>query len=411
MYRTIEGVRVWGEPIDERAVAQAARCLREAPEAVAAALMADHHVGYSMPIGGVIAYVDAVSPSGVGYDIGCGNTCVLTDLRLEHVQRDLPSIMDEIAATVSFGIGSKARNSDHTIFNDQRWNAFADVGRTVQEQLLKTAREQLGSVGAGNHYVDLFRDDDDRIWVGTHFGSRGFGHRTATGFLNLARGAQFLDKPARESMDAASTVLPLTSAIGQLYWAAMELAADYARAGRTIVLRQVLRILGATSVDWIENNHNQAWRERQTIDGDITEVVVVRKGATPAFPGQRGFVGGSMGDSAAIVVGIDTPAAQAALHSTIHGAGRVMSRTQAGGKLNWKTGMRSGGQITREMMLQWLDERGVILRGAGTDEAPQAYKRLDAVLEAQRDSIDIERRLHPIGVVMAGESEFDPYRD
>lgn len=411
MYAVIDGVRVWGDPVDERAVAQAARCLRSHAEAVAAALMADHHVGYSQPIGGVVAYVDAVSPSGVGYDIGCGNTCVLTNLSLDEIAGDIEAIMDEIFATVSFGIGSTADNGNHPLFHDPRWGVFREIGGREYTAMLKLARQQLGSVGAGNHYVDLLADELGRIWIGNHFGSRGFGHRTATGFLNLARGKAFDERSGGDGMDVPPTVLRLDTHLGSLYWDAMELAGEYARAGRDLVLRQVLAILGAEPMEWVRNNHNLAWRETHQIEGEYREVIVVRKGATPAFPGQLGFVGGSMGDDAAIVRGVDTDEAEASLRSTIHGAGRVMSRTQAAGKMNWKTRTRSGGRISREMMLAWLDQRGTVLRGGGTDEAPQAYKRLDDVLAAHAGSIEVVMRLRPIGVAMAGEFEFDPYKD
>lgn len=411
MYQIIDGVRVWGIPVDERAVAQARRCLESDIEAVAAALMADHHVGYSQPIGGVLAYVNAVSPSGVGYDIGCGNNAVLTDLSWSDISADVERIMDEIFSRVSFGIGSKSNNRDHPIFDDARWAVFKDIGLAEHAAMLKLAREQLGSVGSGNHYVDLFVDEAARVWVGNHFGSRGFGHRTATGFLNLAKGRAFSAKAPGEHMDQPPTTLRLSDPLGQLYWTAMELAGLYAETGRDIVLDHVLGILGATGQFWIRNNHNLAWRERHVVDGAETDVIVVRKGATPAFPGQLGFVGGSMGDDAAIVRGVDTVEAADALSSTVHGAGRVMSRTQAAGKMNWKTRVRSGGHVTRAMMLDWIGAKGVTLRGGGTDESPHAYKRLDDVLAAHAGSIEVVHRLRPFGVAMAGEGEFDPYKD
>jgi len=411
MLVTSEGVRVWGDPVDERAVQQAVRCLTSHDEAVAAALMADHHVGYSQPIGGVIAYVDAVSPSGVGYDIGCGNNAVLTDARWNDIRDQIEPIMDAIFDQVSFGIGSKSNNQDHPIFSDPRWAVFGEIDSKVEWAILKLAREQLGSVGSGNHYIDVFVDEEDRVWIGDHFGSRGFGHRTASGFLNLANGRAFDAKAPGESMDQTPTVLSLSDDLGRLYWEAMSLAGDYAQAGRDLVLDQALEIIGANGVSWVRNNHNLAWRERHDIDGVSREVIVIRKGATPAFPGQLGFVGGSMGDDAVIVRGVDSPEARATLHSTVHGAGRVMSRTQAAGKMNWKTRTRSGGKITRQMMLDWLAEKGVSLRGGGTDESPHAYKRLDTVLAAHAGSIEVVHRLRPVGVAMAGEGEFDPYKD
>jgi tRNA-splicing ligase RtcB (3'-phosphate/5'-hydroxy nucleic acid ligase) len=179
--------------------------------------------------------------------------------------------------------------------------------------------------------------------VGVHFGSRGLGHRTASGFLNLAAGRAFDDKAPGEHMDQPATVFSLSSEIGQSYWQAMTLAGRYAYAGRDLVAGQALKILGAKATDEVHNHHNYAWIERH--GGE--DVVVVRKGATPAWPGQRGFIGGSMGDISVIVEGIASDEAQAALHNTVHGAGRVMSRTQAAGKRRW---LKKDGRRTQEIV-------------------------------------------------------------
>ena len=158
----------------------------------------------------------------------------------------------------------------------------------------------------------------------------------------------------------------------------------------------------------MHNHHNFAWREEH--NGE--QVWVVRKGATPAFPGQRGFVGGSIGDDAVISEGVDSPLARTAWHSTVHGAGRVMSRSAAKGKVDRKTGeVVRAGLVSREMMSDWVRKRGVELRGAGTDEAPQCYKRLPEVLGHHEGTIRVLNTLRPIGVAMAGDKEFDPYRD
>src|SRR5262249_19912624 len=154
------------------------------------------------------------------------------------------------------------------------------------------AQEQLGTVGAGNHYVDLFVDGESLVWVGVHFGSRGFGHRTASGFLNLAAGRAFGDRAPGESMDQPPTVLALDSALGQEHLAAMRLVGRYAYAGRDAVVAHVLDVLGTRAIEEVHNHHNFAWVEEH--DGE--QLVVVRKGATPNRPGQRSFVGGSMGD-------------------------------------------------------------------------------------------------------------------
>jgi tRNA-splicing ligase RtcB len=372
--------------------------------------MADGHLGYSLPIGGVIAYRDAVSPSGVGYDISCGIKGVMTDLREAEVRPQIGRIMDEVARSVVFGIGRTSGAAvDHPLFDDPAWRDVRPLGKLQQ-----LAREQLGTVGSGNHFVDILVDEAGRVWVAVHFGSRGFGHRAASGFLNLAAGRAFDDKAPGESMDQPATVLSLRAPLGQDYWQAMELAGRYAYAGRDHVVDQVLGILSARALEEVHNHHNFAWRE---VHGD-EEVIVVRKGATPAAPGQRGLVGGSMGDISVVVEGIESEESRAALRSTVHGAGRVMSRTCAAGKRRWtkRDGRRvqevvRPGEISRAMMEDWLRREGVELRGAGTDESPHVYRRLPEVLEAHAGTIRILHTLRPIGVAMAGEHEFDPYKD
>jgi tRNA-splicing ligase RtcB len=194
----------------------------------------------------------------------------------------------------------------------------------------------------------------------------------------------------------------------------MELAGRYAYAGREWVARKVVALLGGRELELVHNHHNFAWKE--THDGEA--LVVVRKGATPAFPGQLGFIGGSMGDDAVIVRGTESqdPAVQetqaAALFSTVHGAGRVMSRTAAAGKRNRKTGkMISEGKVSPAMMQEWVAKKGVLLRGGGLDESPHVYRRLPDVLAAQGGTIEVLHTLRPLVVVMAGADEFDPYKD
>lgn len=389
--KIVNSIPVWGEPVDQDAVLQIANCAND-PSVAGAALMADHHVGYSMPIGGVVAYRDKISPSGVGYDIACGNKAVLTDMPAKEARRKISRIMDDIFDKISFGVGRKNQEDvDHDLFDDPAWNDYPF------SPLKDLARKQLGTVGSGNHYVDVFIDEQERVWVGVHFGSRGFGHKVASHFMEASGGANgmFVD--------------PVTfhdrSSLGTDYLVGMTLAGRYAYAGRDWVCSRVLKILGAKSIDEVHNHHNFAWKESH--GGE--DVWVVRKGATPAFPGQRGFVGGSMGDISVILEGVQSDTSQHALYSTVHGAGRVMSRTQAAGKL--KKGKRQGGLVSPDMMHKWVKEYGVELRGAGTDESPHCYKRLPKVLEEHGDTVRILHTLKPIGVAMAGEGEFDPYKD
>jgi tRNA-splicing ligase RtcB (3'-phosphate/5'-hydroxy nucleic acid ligase) len=315
------------------------------------ALMADGHLGYVMPIGGVAAYCNQVSVVGVGFDIACGNAAIRTDRRLESfTRRDFEQLADEIQRTISFGMGRTNRAddapTDHSLFDDAAWDAVP--GKHEREGLRAKARNQLGTVGSGNHYVDVFADETGDVWVGVHFGSRGLGHTVASGFLSLSQGKKW-----GERAPEVEVLLPLERPLGHDYWHLMTLAGQYAYAGREWVARKVVSLLGGKELELVHNHHNFAWKE--THDG--TEYVVVRKGATPAFPGQKGFVGGSMGDDAVIIEGArrDSAMQRAALYSTVHGAGRVMSRTEARGKVNRRTGeLLRPGKVTWPMLREWV---------------------------------------------------------
>ncbi|MFN8670096.1 MAG: RtcB family protein [Gemmatimonadaceae bacterium] len=388
-----------------------------ASRAVRVALMADGHPGYVMPIGGVAAYRHQVSVVGVGFDIACGNAAIRTDLdesilgEGEERARIVSAIADEIADVLSFGVGRKNRAddapTDHPLFEDAAWRAIPVSHR---DDLRVKARSQLGTVGSGNHYVDLFADESGTLWVGVHFGSRGLGHTVASNFLALGQ-----NLPWGARAPEVEVLLDLSTPLGDAYWSLMSLAGTYAYAGREWVARKVVSLLGAQEVELVHNHHNFAWKEVHAGE----ELVVVRKGATPAFPGQRGFVGGSMGDNAVIVQGareapshVEMDLRAEALFSTVHGAGRVMSRTAAAGKVHRKSGtVLREGAISPAMMHGWLDERGVVLRGGGLDEAPQAYRRLPQVLAAQRGTVEVLHTLRPLIVVMAGANEWDPYKD
>ncbi len=776
----IGDIAVFGDPVDAGALQQIQRTGMH-PAVRATALMADHHKGYAVPIGGVVAYENAISPAGVGYDVGCGNKAVLTDMPGAEARANIGRIMDDIWSTISFGIGRKNEERvDHGLFDDPAWSVVRHLN------LRDKAAAQLGTVGSGNHYVDIFIDEQERVWVGVHFGSRGFGHGVATWALRAGG--------ARDGMDVEPLVLPIDSALGAEYVAAMNLAGRYAYAGRDWVCQRVVKILGARTIDEVHNNHNYClpgsaivptttgprlmadlrpgekvyahdemgglvsaavaatwyagsrrvvrvetrnrairasedhplltvairlepdprrpwlsktrgelvWKKAGDIEkGDVVicahgyyeamhsigvemarfvgaflgdgwirdqaavaisghsvglaiggpgefhtgrylslcrrllpanwkdnapgaygltcssrtvrnavlemglgarsrtrqvpeyafnltreeklallagyadadgsvadartsnhgrltfcsvnrllvsdlrelaigcglrvtvirservqtnygpttshrftfspessgalplwheakrmnlrakgdryeiglepaaigylrlphclfaqrvwrviaepaedvydisvnhpshsfvcegvvvhncwqenhgglDLWVVRKGATPAFPGQRGFVGGSMGDDAVILEGVEpgeslaaADAQKASLYSTIHGAGRVMSRNAARGRRKkihgrWVADPSRPGAISREEMERWISRGGVVLRGADTDEAPQAYKRLPEVLAHHRGTVRILHTLSPIGVAMAGAGEFDPYKD
>lgn len=390
-------IPVCGTPVDLGALEQIERARATCEFA---ALMADHHKGYGVPIGGVVASQVSISPTAVGYDIACGNLAARVDIDANQVRAKIAGIMDKIASQISFGIGRKSNwDIQHPLFDSPLWDELPAFQQTTKGFTLKdTAHFQLGTVGSGNHYVDLFIDEKDRVWIGVHFGSRGFGHKTATWFLDAAN--------ANENMDASPVWLAARSDLGEQYIKALDLAGQYAYAGREAVVDKVAEILGAEIVETVHNHHNFAWLEKH----NGLDYWVCRKGATPARPGQRGFVGGSMGDNAVIVEGVESPESRELFYSTVHGAGRVMSRTAATGRSRWGK-VKGEGQISKESMMNWVREKGVELRGADVDEAPQAYKRLDEVLPQQGGTIRIIHTLRPIGVVMAGDDVVDPYKD
>src|SRR6266513_652106 len=360
-------------------------------------LCADGHKGYAQPIGGVVAYKEKISLSGVGFDIACGNLAIRTDVSRRQIASAMEEIMNDLVRDISFGIGRTSKTRiDHELFEDPAWSLRPLAG------LKEMARDQLGTVGGGNHYVDIFADELDRIWVGVHFGSRGLGHKTATHFLKAAGG--------KDGMDVPPTVISEVSPLGEDYIAAMTLAGRYAYAGREAVARHVVRgILRANALEEVHNHHNFAWREEHAGQ----QFWVVRKGATPAFPGQKGFIGGSMGDDAVIIEGIDSPTSREALFSTVHGAGRIMSRTAAKGKFVKIGGkrIRRDGLVRHDEMIKWIADKGVVLRGGDLDEAPQAYRRLPDVLAAHTGTIRVLHTLRPLGVAMAGRDMVDPYKD
>jgi tRNA-splicing ligase RtcB len=427
-------------PVDERSLDQLKRCM-EAGDADYGVLCADHHPGYSQPIGGGIAYEGYVSPSGVGYDIGCGNKAVRTELTRADLDAlgGVEQLMREITRRVSFGMGVPAsEKTDHPVLD-----AIREADFEPQRRLAGLAEKQLGTVGSGNHYVNLMEDETGRVWVGVHFGSRGFGHRTASGFLALAQGLAFDAKARDGEMDSPPVLFEVGSELGEAYVSAMQLAGDYAYAGRDIVVAKVLEILGAEATHEVHNHHNFAWRESHF----GRDYWVIRKGCTPARPGQEGFVGGSMGDESVILEGLESTDGTASLFSTVHGAGRVMSRSQAAGRVKRQTvyecstrdcafriparefngelcplhGTKLRKHRTEELvragLVDWpavqarLREQGIVVLGGGADEAPEVYKRLPEVLAAHGDSIRVKHTLRPLGVAMAGRDVFDPYKD
>jgi tRNA-splicing ligase RtcB (3'-phosphate/5'-hydroxy nucleic acid ligase) len=434
--------------VDERSLKQLERCM-EAGDAEFGVLCADHHPGYSQPIGGGIAYEGFVSPSGVGYDIGCGNKAALTELTRGDLDArgGVESIMREIVRRISFGMGVPAlERVDHPVLEKIRSADFAP-----QRRLAQLAESQLGTVGSGNHYVNLMEDENGHIWVGVHFGSRGFGHKTASGFLALAEGKRFGERAVEGEMDSPPVLFEVGSELGDAYVAAMQLAGEYAYAGRDVVVSKVLEILDSEAVHEVHNHHNFAWREEHF----GRTYWVIRKGCTPARPGQECFVGGSMGDESVILEGVESAENEQALFSTVHGAGRVMSRSQAAGRTRkrklWACRNHDCGRVfdidgisshhgapkkgvcpdhpeagvkkvwveqqLKPGLVDWpavqarLRDQGIVLVGGGADEAPEVYKRLPDVLAAHGGTIRVKHTLRPLGVAMAGRDIYDPYKD
>lgn len=392
--KIIDGIPVWGEPLPE-AVEQMKAVMNYAKAPNYVALMADHHLGYSVPVGGVVAYESSINVNGVGFDIACGNKAVLLDCSASDVKGNIYRTMNEIQKHISFGMGRVNNEKvDHELFDDDVWNEL-DILRNIKDK----SRSQLGTVGSGNHYVDIFTDELNRVWIGVHFGSRGLGHSIATHFVKAGGG--------KDGVHADPVIFDEDSELGQQYLKCMEIAGRYAYAGRDWVAQRVATILRGNIIDSVHNHHNFAWKEKH-FDQDLW---VIRKGATPAFPGQKGFVGGSMGDISVILEGVESPEGSQALYSTIHGAGRAMGRNQAKGKYDRKGNCVRPGDVDKTAHSAWIERVGVELRGGGLDESPYAYKRIESVLEAHKSTVKILHTLTPIGICMADEREYDPYKD
>ena len=329
-----------GEPLIE-----AVQQIQEAAkyEASYAALMADHHIGYSLPVGSVVAYERKICVNGVGFDIACGNKAVRVDSDADAIKSNIYRTMNEVQKHISFGMGRKNEDKvDHELFDDPLWNDIA-----LLRGLKDKAMAQLGTVGSGNHYVDIFTDELNRIWVGVHFGSRGLGHSICTHFIKEGGG--------KDGVHATPVIFDEDSDLGEQYLKCMELAGRYAYAGRNWVCSRVAKILRGNIIEEVHNHHNFAWKERHF----GRDYWVVRKGATPAFPGQKGFVGGSMGDISVILEGVESADSPSLLYSTVHGAGRQMGRMQAKGKRDRR------GNITRAGMVDKGEVREVEIRGDG----------------------------------------------
>jgi tRNA-splicing ligase RtcB (3'-phosphate/5'-hydroxy nucleic acid ligase) len=383
--------RIWGDNLEAGALEQM-RNAAQLPVAVAGALMPDAHVGYGLPIGGVLATRDAVIPYAVGVDIACRMKMTVLDLPLSALDKDQARLAGAIEGETRFGMGATFRDRrDHDVM-DADWRVTP-----VSARLKDKAWSQLGTSGSGNHFVEFGRltvmnaaaglPAGDYLALLSHSGSRGAGAQIADHYSRLARGLH--PELPRELSHLAW--LDLASEAGQEYWAAMELMGRYAAANHALIHRHIAAALGVEVMLDIENHHNFAWKELHRLpDGSDAELIVHRKGATPAGAGVLGIIPGSMATPGYVVRG---KGVAASLNSAAHGAGRRMSRTRAKEEFSWKDAEK------------FLEERGVTLLSAGLDEVPMAYKDIDTVMAAQSDLVEPLARFEPRLVKMAPSGE------
>ena len=378
----------WGTDIDAACQAQ----MRQAcalPMAVSAALMPDAHVGYGLPIGGVLALENAVVPYAVGVDIACRMKLSVLDVPPTQLTDNFYRFKTALVNGTRFGIGSvHERPQDHAVM-DQDWS----VCRVTREYKDK-AWKQLGTSGSGNHFVefgvltlkeradDLDLDAGEYVALLSHSGSRGTGAAVCDTYSSIAR-----SRLPKQYEDVGRLAwLSLDDAAGQEYWAAMNLMGDYAAANHHVIHRLVSKLLGARIISGVENHHNFAWKEQH----GGKEVIVHRKGATPAGPGVLGVIPGSMADPAFIVRGRGNAAS---LESASHGAGRRMSRTAAREKYNFRAVQKD------------LEQKGISVLSAGSDEVPYVYKDILEVMAAQEDLVEIVGRFDPRIVKMSDDGK------
>jgi tRNA-splicing ligase RtcB len=382
--------RQWGEGLDHEAIMQMERaCLL--PVSVAGALMPDAHVGYGLPIGGVLATDNVVIPYAVGVDIACRMKMTVLDIPARNLENKQDRLTRAIEAETRFGVGAN--------FNERRAHNVLDADWSVSpvtKQLKDKAWSQLGTSGSGNHFVEfgLFTahgkinnlEPGTYVALLSHSGSRGTGAAVCNHYSKIALN-QFPDLPSELKRLAW---LSLDSQEGQEYWAAMELMGLYAAANHACIHQHVAENLGAQVMLDLENHHNFAWKEKHLIEGVEREVIVHRKGATPAGDGVLGIIPGSMATPGFVVSGKGNAES---LNSASHGAGRTMSRKAANEKFNWK-------DVNR-----FLRERGVTLISSGLDEVPMAYKNINEVMAAQNDLVTVLGQFDPKLVKMAPQGE------
>ena len=387
--------QIWGQEGIEEAALDQMRAAAMLPVSVAGALMPDAHLGYGLPIGGVLATDNTVIPYAVGVDIACRMRLTLFDANVTDLRKRSDMLKTALVEQTRFGAGAifeKGNRSQHAVLDHPDWNATP-----LLQSLYPIAVDQLGSSGGGNHFVEwgLFTLDEGDAALGitepgtylallSHSGSRGVGYKIANYYSKLAQE----QRPGLPKEVEHLAWFTLDEEAGQEYWLSMQLAGEFASANHAVIHNRLTGATGLTPIATVENHHNFAWEER--VNGQ--DVIVHRKGATPAGKGVLGVIPGSMGDPGFVVKGKGKPES---LNSASHGAGRRMSRRQAN-----KT-------ITRKEQLDYLKRLDVKLIGGGLDEAAQAYKRIEEVMAAQADLIEVVGKFEPKIVRMADDGSSD----
>jgi len=370
--------------IDESAIRQMETAMR-LPVALAGALMPDAHYGYGLPIGGVLATDNAVIPYGVGLDIGCRMALTICEQPASYVDRKVHEIRRALHKVTHFGTeGALPFDAEHEIIEDPRF-----FETDILKKMRHKAWYQLGTSGTGNHFVELGRvtlSEDNTLGLPagqysgilTHSGSRGMGAAIAGYYTKRAIELRNLPNEVK-----ALSWLSLEEELGQEYWLAMNLAGDYAKANHDVIHANLLRVMGLTPLLKVENHHNFAWKENH----NGREMIVHRKGATPAGQAVAGIIPGNMAGNCYIVTGKGHPGS---LSSASHGAGRAMSRREA------------FASVAKSDMLAQLEKHGITLIGGSREEAPQAYKNIEEVIGSQQELIRVEGTFFPKVVRMHG---------
>ncbi len=382
--------RIWGDDLEAGAIQQMHNAAR-LPVAVAGALMPDAHQGYGLPIGGVLATENAVIPYGVGVDIACRMKLSVLDVPASTLEERPGWLEDALKRETRFGTGASFQKPNQHAVLDADWS-----GTRVTREVFEKARGQLGTSGSGNHFVefgtltlahaDLGLEAGVYLALLSHSGSRGPGATVANHYSKLAMDLH----PELPDNLKRLAWLDLNSEAGQEYWYALNLMGEFAHGNHDVIHQRIARALGADVLAGVENHHNFAWKETHIVDGVSRELIVHRKGATPAGAGVLGVIPGSMATPGFVVRGRGFGPS---LMSASHGAGRVMSRTKARENFNWKT------------VKPALEAAGVRLLSAGIDENPFVYKDINAVMAAQTELVDIVARFNPRIVKMADEGE------